>query len=496
MIFSLIRAPINLFFDVVPIGQILNRLIHDLELSQEIIWMFNKILKSFIGLLTSIYVCYLENRESIYASPVIALFAYLLLKYFITAGRDLNRLNGISRSPAISLFSETILGITTIRTFKQEAPSKKKFYERLDEHFGVMLYKHGTDNWFCMSLDLISHLYLGFVVGGAILGIDSFDAKTVGIMLDYSSDFSEELLEIFEQGTHVEKSLISLERCDAFTKLPSEKYEDEKIGKNKIYSLDDNSWPSEGKVNYENYSMKYRPNCDLALKDINIDIKSGEKIGIVGRTGSGKSSLTLSLFRIVEAFKGKITIDGQNIADIPLKKLRRAISIVPQEPFLLEGTLKTNLDPLNLYTEEEINDVLEKVQLYQMLEHDNVQGKNVLKGINTEIKEYGNNLSFGCRQLLCVARAILRKSKVIILDEATSSVDQKTEDIISNAVDTMFKESTVITIAHRINTVKKCQRIIVMNAGEVVEVGNPDELIKDNKSQFYSLYYKYIEETD
>ena len=496
MIFSLMKAPINLFFDVVPIGQILNRLIHDLDLSQEIIWMFNKILKSLIALITSIYVCFLENRESIYASPVIAFFAYLLLRYFITAGRDLNRLNGISRSPAISLFSETILGITTIRTFKQEAPSKKKFYERLDEHYGVMLYKHGTDNWFCMSLDLISHLYLGFVVGGAILGIDSFDAKTVGIMLDYSSDFSEELLEVFEQGTHVEKSLISLERCDAFTKLPSEKYEDEKIGKTKLYSLNDNSWPSEGKVNYENYSMKYRPNCDLALKDINININPGEKIGIVGRTGSGKSSLTLSLFRIVEAFKGKITIDGQNIADIPLKKLRRAISIVPQEPFLLEGTLKTNLDPLNLYTEEEINDVLDKVQLYQMLEHDNVQGKNVLKGINTEIKEYGNNLSFGCRQLLCVARAILRKSKVIVLDEATSSVDQRTEDIISNAVDTMFKDSTVITIAHRINTVKKCQRIIVMNAGEVVEVGNPEELIKDNKSKFYSLYYKYIEETD
>ena len=496
MIFSLIRAPINLFFDVVPIGQILNRLIHDLDLSQEIIWMFNKILKSFIGLITSIYVCYLENRETIYASPLIAYFAYLLLKYFITAGRDLNRLNGISRSPAISLFSETILGITTIRTFKQEKPSKKKFHERLDEHFGVMLYKYGTDNWFCMSLDLISHLYLGFVLGGAIFRIDSFDAKTVGIMLDYSSDFSEELLEVFEQGTHVEKSLISLERCDAFTKLPSENYEDEKILNKKMYSLEDKSWPNEGKVSYENYSMKYRPNCDLALKDVNININSKEKIGIVGRTGSGKSSLTLSLFRIVEAFKGKITIDGQNIAEIPLKKLRRAISIVPQEPFLLEGTLKTNLDPLNLYTEQEINDVLEKVKLYQMLEHDNINGKNVLKGINTEIKEYGNNLSFGCRQLLCVARAILRKSKVIILDEATSSVDQKTEDIISNAVDNMFKDSTVITIAHRINTVKKCEKIIVMNAGEVVEVGKPDELIKNTNSQFYSLYYKYIEETD
>ena len=495
MIFSLIHAPINLFFDVVPIGQILNRLIHDLDLSQEIIWMFNKILKSLIGLFTSIYICFMENRESIYASPIIALLAYLLLKYFITAGRDLNRLNGISRSPVISLFSETILGITTIRTFKKENPSKKKFYEKLNDHFGVMLYKYGTDNWFCMSLDLISHFYLGFVLGGAIFNIDSFDAKTVGIMLDYSSDFSEELLEVFEQGTHVEKSLISLERCDAYTKIQSENYEDEKIEKNKIYSLEDKSWPNEGKVIYENYSMKYRPNCDLALKDINININSGEKIGIVGRTGSGKSSLTLSLFRIVEAFKGKITIDGKNIAEVPLKKLRRAISIVPQEPFLLEGTLKTNLDPLNLYNEQEINEVLDKVKLYQMMENDNM-GRNVLKGINTEIKEYGNNLSFGCRQLLCVARAILRKSKVIILDEATSSVDQKTEDIISTAVDTMFKDSTVITIAHRINTVKKCQRIIVMNAGEIVEVGKPDDLIKDNKSKFYSLYYKYIEETD
>ena len=496
MIFSLIRAPINLFFDVVPIGQILNRLIHDLELSQEIIWMFNKILKSFIGLLTSIYVCYLENRESIYASPVIALFAYLLLRYFITAGRDLNRLNGISRSPAISLFSETILGITTIRTFKQEEPSKKKFYERLNEHFGVMLYKYGTDNWFCMSLDLISHFYLGFVLGGAIIGIDSFDAKTVGIMLDYSSDFSEELLEVFEQGTHVEKSLVSLERCDAYTKLPSEKYDDEKIKGNNIYSLEDKSWPNEGKLSYVNYSMKYRPNCDFALKDININIAPKEKIGIVGRTGSGKSSLTLSLFRIVEAFQGKIIIDGQNIAEIPLKKLRRSISIVPQEPFLLEGTLKTNLDPLNLYSEQEINDVLDKVQLYQMLEHDNINGKNILKGINTEIKEYGNNLSFGCRQLLCVARAILRKSKIIILDEATSSVDQKTEELISKAVDTMFNDCTVITIAHRINTVKKCEKIIVMDAGKVVEVGKPEELIKDTQSKFYSLYYKYIEETD
>ena len=173
--------------------------------------------------------------------------------------------------------------------------------------------------------------------------------------------------------------------------------------------------------------------------------------------------------------------------------MRRSLSIVPQEPFLLEGTLKTNLDPLNLYSELEIDEVLKNVKLYEMLEHDSANKDTVFNGINTEIKEYGNNLSFGCRQLLCVARAILRKSKVIILDEATSSVDQKTEDIITNAVDTMFKDSTVITIAHRINTVKSCDRVIIMDEGEIVEVGKPDMLIKDTNSKFYTLYYQFIE---
>ena len=492
MNFSIIHAPINLFHDIVPIGQILNRLIHDLEFSQEIIWKFNTILGSIIGIIISIYVCFQENRETIYAAPVIILLAILLLLYFISAGRDLNRLNGISRSPIISLFSETILGITTIRTFKQEKPSKKKFYKKLDDHYGVMLYRYGTDNWFCMTLDLISHIYLTYVLIRTILDINNFDSAAIGLMLDYSIEISEELLEAFEQATQLEKSLVSLERCDTFTHLPIENYEDEKL-KEKIYDLSDNTWPSEGRVKFEDFSIKYREDCDPAIKNINLEINPGEKIGVIGRTGSGKSSLTLSLFRIIEAFEGKIEIDGKNIHDIPLKKLRRSLSIVPQEPFLLEGTLKTNLDPLNLYSESEINEVLKNVKLYEMLEHDKANQKTTLNGINTEIKEYGNNLSFGCRQLLCVARAILRKSKIIILDEATSSVDQKTEDIITNAVDTMFKDSTVITIAHRINTVKSCDRIIVMNDGEIAEVGKPDDLIKDVNSKFYTLYYQYIE---
>ena len=492
MIYNIMRAPINLFHDIIPIGQILNRLIHDLEFCQDIIWRFNTILGSIIEILISIYVCFIENRETIYAAPVIILIAILLLLYFISAGRDINRLNGTSRSPIVSLFSETILGITTIRTFNKEIPSKKKFYKRLDDYFGVMLYRYGLDNWFCMTLDIVSHLFLTYVLIRTILDIDSFDAAAIGLMLDYSIEISEELLEAFEQASQVERSLVSLERCDAFTKLPSENYEDEKLKEQK-YNLSDTSWPSNGKVTFENFSIKYRDNCDLALKNINLEINPGEKIGIIGRTGSGKSSLTLSLFRIIEAFEGKIDIDGENIHDVPLKKLRRSLSIVPQEPFLLEGTLKTNLDPLNLYSDSELEEVLKIVKLYEMLEHDKANQNTVLNGLDTKIKEYGNNLSFGCRQLLCVARAILRKSKIIILDEATSSVDQITEDIITNAVDTMFKHSTVITIAHRINTVKACDKVIVMDEGQFVEIGNPNELIKNTNGKFYSLYYHYME---
>ena len=484
MISSLIKAPINLFHDIIPIGQILNRLVHDLDGSRQIIWMFDTILNSFVGLLSAVYVCYSYNPYSLYVAPILMVIGYIIAKYFLNAARDLNRLDGISRSPAVSLFSETILGVTTIRTFKNEKESKEKFYNRIDEHLSVMTYKYGADNWFCMHLDVLSHLYLGFVIIYACLHMDSFDAQAVGLLLEYSSQFSEQLLEVMEQSTKVEKSLISLERCDAFTHISPEsqkKMENE----DKVLS----NWPSKGEVTYTNYRMRYRPNCSLALVDINMNIKPGEKVGIVGRTGSGKSSLSLGMLRVVEALGGKITIDGVDISKVSLKKLRRSISIVPQEPFLLEGTLKDNLDPLNIYSEAEIMEVLNQVKLFDMMEASN----KMTEGIRTRIKEYGNNMSFGCRQLVCFARAILRKSKIIILDEATSSVDQKTEEVIQNTVENIFKDSTVITIAHRIQTVKKCDKIFVMENGKIVETGKPEELINNEQSKFYSLYYKNME---
>ena len=347
-----------------------------------------------------------------------------------------------------------------------------------------MRYKYGADNWFCMHLDIFSHLYLGFVIFYAIYYIDSYTAAAVGLMLGYSSQFSEQLLETMEQSTKVEKSLISMERCVSYTKIPPES---QRSMKNEEEVL--KNWPQQGSVNFNHFNMRYRPNCEPALKDIDLVIEPGEKLGIVGRTGSGKSSLCLGMFRIVEALSGSINIDNIDISKISLKKLRRSISIVPQEPFLVEGTLKDNLDPVNEHTEEEIMNVLDKVKFFDMME----ASTKMVKGIHTHIKEYGNNMSFGCRQLVCFARAILRKSKIIILDEATSSVDQRTEDIIQRAVEDTFKDSTVITIAHRIQTVRKCDRIVVMEDGKIAEIGKPNDLIQDENSKFYSLYYKNME---
>ena len=295
MVTSLLKAPINLFHDIVPIGQILNRLIFDLDHSQLIIWTFDTILNSFIGLLSAVYVCYLYNSYSLYVAPILMLFGTMLVNYFINSARDLNRLDGISRSPAVSLFSETILGITTIRTFKEEDPSKAKFHNRLDGHLAVMIYKYGGDNWCCIHLDMLSHLYLAFVILFSCYNIDSYTAQAVGLMLGYSSQFSEQLLETLEQSTKVEKSLVSLERCDAFTKIQSEKPKIKK--EDKILE----NWPQNGKIQFNDYSVKYRTDTEIILSDLNFSIESGNKVGIVGRTGLGKSLITLCLFRILEA---------------------------------------------------------------------------------------------------------------------------------------------------------------------------------------------------
>jgi len=280
----------------------------------------------------------------------------------------------------------------------------------------------------------------------------------------------------------LQNTLVEYERCMELTECPQEKQIINPLDEAFSKKLDKN-WLKFGKIEFKNFSVRYREDTELVLKNINILINPGEKIGIVGRTGSGKSTITLCLFRLLEAYEGKIYIDDIDISSIPLEILRNNITIIPQDPLLIEGTLRFNIDPFNNYSDDKIIEVLKKINF------DYIVNKNPL-GLEQIIAEEGSNLSVGEKQLICVVRAILRNSKIIIMDEATASIDFKTEEIIQNNINEILKESTIITIAHRIKTIMNYDKIISLDNGEVLEYDTPKNLLKNTDGIFYNLYYK------
>jgi ABC-type multidrug transport system fused ATPase/permease subunit len=277
--------------------------------------------------------------------------------------------------------------------------------------------------------------------------------------------------------TWYENSMIGYERCVEYTKCPSEA-----PLKN---ILDDSlsNWPNKGKIEFLNFSVKYRPDTEIVLKNLSFVIQGNEKVGIVGRTGSGKSTITLCLFRILEATEGRIMIDDVDISSIGLDKLRKSLTIIPQDPALIEGSLRYNIDPLDKYSDSDIMQVMEKIGFDYIVKRSN-------EGLYQEIAEGGSNLSVGEKQLICITRAILRKSKIIIMDEATASIDYKTEEMIQKAITELLNDSTFITIAHRIKTIINYDRIISLDNGQIVDFDTPKNLLNKKDSLFYELYSK------
>ena len=473
LLHKLIKAPVNLFHDTIPRGQILNRLSKDLENSTRLNAVSSGTLRVIFQLFGCFVVCCIFNIYSLIIIPFIMFLEVVIVKFYLHGGRDLNRLEGATRSPMISVFSETIPGVPTIRAYDFEDKFRDKFYKRINTFFKVRLYQAGGDAWFGVRLDLISFILLLFVLLFSLAFRDTVSSQAIGLLLTYSMKLIDYLYGIMERFTTLEKLLTSVERCESFTKIVQEgtPFEDKSLrGKKVIHS---------GKVNFINYSVKYRPNTPLVLKNLNIEIKPMEKIGVVGRTGSGKSTLCLCLFRILEATEGKITIDDVDISTINLEELRDSITVIPQEPTLIEGSLRENIDPGKRYSDLEIENAMIEVGLEDALRE---------KTLNYKIVEDGINLSIGEKQLICIARALLRKSKVVLMDEATASIDYKTETLIQKSIEKVLKHSTVITIAHRIKTIINYDRILVLAYGELIEFDTPQNLLKDKKGLFSELY--------
>ena len=479
MVYKLVRAPINLFHDIVPIGQILNRLTKDIIPVERIIRTVNFFLRIVFTLITSIGLCYIYNKLTLITSPLLVIICILITRYYISAGRNLTRLNKISFAPIITILSETIRGIDTIRTAHVENLMKKKIYKKLDNHFGVNVYIEGCRRWFNLRMRLCSHLFFGATLFYMVYFNDKFSAQNVAIIIHATEDYIEQLIGATTFFSNLEITMIGFERCQAVQKIQTEKISGENGIKNE--NLIKNFWPQKGQIKFEKYNTSYRKDTPIILKNINFNFNAGEKIGILGRTGSGKSSIVLAIARIIEPKNGNITIDGIDTQKINLDFLREHLSIVPQDPFIFEGTLRDNIDPLKKYTDEKILNILKDFCLFNELKPN--------EKLNYEIFEGGKNLSPGQKQLICFARAVIKNNKIVILDEATSSLDYETEKTIKKNMEKYFKNCTLLMITHHISMVKDFKNIIVIDKGEIIDEGSYEKLMK-NKNGISTVLYQ------
>ena len=486
LIDKLLQAPVNLFHDVTPRGHIITRLSKDLTDTARINNILSGTVRVIFQIFGSVFVCAIFNIWTLPLIIIIFIIEVAFSLYILQPIKEISRMEGKYRTPLIGAFTETIYGLHIIRAFQYENNFVNKFNKRMDDHFKITIYQSGISGFYGINLDLISFIILTFILISCYFFKEKYDTQSIGLLLTYSINLIEQLFDFMQRFGRLSKILVSLERCDSYTKIIQEKYPVLDTDKNlKLYTSNEckiSTFISQGKINFTNYSVKYRPNTPLVLKNLNLEINPKEKIGVVGRTGSGKSTLCLCLFRLLEADKGKINIDDIDISSIGLEMLRKNLTIIPQEPTLIEGTLRENVDPTENYSDEKIIEVLKEVGLDDFLE-----GKN----LEYKIENNGNNISIGEKQLICIARALIKKSKIILMDEATANIDYKTETFLQNSINKELKDCTVITIAHRIKTIINYDRILVLNNGEIVEFDSPQNLL-DKKGLFYQLYKESI----
>ena len=477
---QIIRAPINLFHDVVPLGRIINVLNFDLERCKQIVKYYGNIVRGIASLVASGCICWYYNKYSLYFIPVLIGFCIYLVNTCIDCTRDVNRVECVARTPILNNYNETLNGIVSIRAFNKEDKFFHKLKKNIFEHYLIGVYKNGVNARFLLYLDLISYCYLVFIILYLDYDYSISSAVSLGVLLRQTISFCEQLCFFFKQIGFIQNEMVHFERCDQYCNVPQENYYP--LIPNCPYLKNKRFIITKPQIEFQKYSATYRGLSDIVLKDINLVIYPKEKIGIVGRTGSGKSSLINAMFRIFESQRGKILISGEDITHIPLTQLRKEICIVPQEPFLFDGTLRSNMDPKGLHDDYEIKKALDKVHFNWKLLGDK---KN--KRLDFHVSENGNNFSLGEKQLICFARAILQKKKIVIFDEATSNCDKSTERQMNKCIQTDFKDCTVLIIAHKLVNIMNCDRVLVLDKGRVKEFDSPITLYQTPGSAFKEL---------
>ncbi|KEP50725.1 multidrug resistance-associated ABC transporter [Rhizoctonia solani 123E] len=524
MLRSVMRSPTR-FFDKTPSGRILNRFSKDIDTID------SGIQNLMVNALTQALVLIFAVGTIVYAVPyfifpavVIAYLHVWFSRGYVSSSRDLRRIEATTRSPIVASFSELLAGIVTVRAFGAEQTFLLRMYKNLDLTQTAAHYLWMCNRWLLLRFDFLGAFSVLIATTGTIMGGAS--AGLAGIVITQAQQYVRSLYFGLRFWTELEQSMNSVERIQEYLDLPSEPPAVVLGNRPPAY------WPSAttGSLVVEDLTIKYAVDLEPVLKGISFTIRPSEKIGIVGRTGSGKSTLALALFRFTDPAGGKIVLDGIDITSIGLDDLRSKLTLIPQDAILFKGTIRDNLDPFKEYTDAECIEALKRVHL--PVENRDVQSlgasnsvmntetaaesethteitslakktrgcKLVTLTLETAVSEGGHNFSHGQRQLLCMARALLRKTNVIVMDESTASVDFDTDAKIQTTIREEFKQSMLITIAHRLRTVIDNDRILVLDAGQVVEFDTPKKLLENPNGVFHEMCrksgdYEYLTKT-
>ncbi|RVE76679.1 hypothetical protein OJAV_G00011380 [Oryzias javanicus] len=463
------------FFDTTPLGRILNRFSSDLYIVDDSLpFNLNIMLAAVFGMLgLLVMICYGLPWVLVPLVPL-ALLYYRIQHYYRHTSQELKRLCSLTLSPVYSHFSETVTGLGTIRASASSARFEEENARRLEQSQRCLFLSNAVMQWLQIRLQLLGVAVVTSLAAIAVLQrqLGSVDPGLVGLSLSYALSITTLLAGLISSFTQTEMQLVSVERTEEY----SCSLQTEPQGHHAQLPP---SWPERGTVEFRDVVLAYRENLPNALDGVSLLVRPGEKIGIVGRTGSGKSTVFLALFRMVEINRGQILLDQRDVSTVGLAQLRSRLAIIPQDPFLFSGTVRENLDPCGRHQDQQLLEVLDHCHLGAVVSR--------MGGLQAEVGERGKRLSAGQRQLLCLARALLTQAKILCIDEATACVDQKTDNLLQQTIRDKFQDKTVLTIAHRINTIMDCDRVLVMHAGKVKEFDTPAALRRSDDSVFHRL---------
>jgi len=508
--YAVLRAPLR-WLDTVPLGRILNRFTSDIyavdvRLGYDIGLFVHNVLEISGILLAGMAV---SPFVIVFAAVILAICLKLALMY-LAGAREVKRLESIVKSPIFEQFGSSLAGLITIRAFNKTDTYIGIMYEKISVHARTTWYLWLFNMWLDYRMSVVGAIF-STMTAALVVYFPSIPAALAGFALSFALQYNSAIVMVLRQYANVELDMNATERVLEYSNIEIE----DQTGMEAPAS-----WPTEGKVEVEDLVVGYAPDLPPVLNGLSFTMEKNQRVGVVGRSGAGKSSLTLALFRFLEARWGRISIDGLDISKLKLHDLRSRLAIIPQDPVLFSGTVRSNLDPFNEHSDPELYDALERVNLISFSDtetlasesstqpqitrtmspksttdtlassHTNCTKDNSLfTTLSDTISEGGFNLSQGQRQLLCLARAIVSRPRVMILDEATSAVDMETDALIQRSIRSEFgrNASTLLVIAHRLSTVADFDRILVMDAGRAVEFGCPKELMGIEGGMFRGL---------